>query len=569
MIKTILQWIAGLIIVVPLAVIITPLVYLMLLSLVVILPPVLVLIIIFEDGEDYKVRSINDGLYKVFLATTLLPLGLLVFAAPLRSVVVVAFSMYPPALIKFNEFHQPFYDYMVPYFGGLFPYWLDLTWGIYGVCVIFAAGIMDSIRRNMLVSQIKNLPTSKIHSAAIGLVELKGKAISARGKKSDPIIRSWIHESGDGMHSIQTETNPFYLDDGTGRVLVDPEGCTVDAVKYLFEIKMHHAVLKTYQPEKKFAESRLMPGEETYVLGSLQINRDKKGIVDQKDKVIIKPQKSSIVRPNFYDLFFVSNKSEEELLTAFKNVIKRGWLEVFILMVLTGWMSILAWSNITQLKSMDLNAAPALFRMLSTPTTLERELSVADLGTYPVIYWLEALGLGNEDAHSIMTALDDQGLGKLAVPTLLDQVLEIDHPMFGVANNWLQELDATPDDYWGHEYWGRDFEEANETVVLRVLLHYDNPALYASYRAKFSGGYANVYEVNRRVVVFEFTNNETGIVKTHEIFSQDGLNVRDEVQVFEYFLPGEYSFRLYPRREYRGGASDHGSRSLKTLEIKF
>ena len=39
-----------------------------------------------------------------------------------------------------------------------------------------------------------------------------------------------------------------------------------------------------------------------------------------------------------------------------------------------------------------------------------------------------------------MTALDNQGLSNLAIPTLLEQELEIDHPLFGVANDWLQEL---------------------------------------------------------------------------------------------------------------------------------
>ena len=159
-----------------------PLVYLLLLALIVILPPVLIILVIFEDREEYKVKSFKDALFRIYLVFILLPFGLLAIAAPMRSAMLAVGSFYTPILLEINKFHyEIIYQHFIPYYGDLFPQWLDFYWGIYGVCVIFIAAIMDSIRRNMLVRQIEILPTSKVHAAAIGLVELKGKVIPVKG----------------------------------------------------------------------------------------------------------------------------------------------------------------------------------------------------------------------------------------------------------------------------------------------------------------------------------------------------------------------------------------------------
>ena len=54
-----------------------------------------------------------------------------------------------------------------------------------------------------------------------------------------------------------------------------------------------------------------------------------------------------------------------------------------------------------------------------------------------------------------------------------------------------------------------------------------------------------------------------------EFFSNHGWNNVDNVQVFEYFLPGEYSFNVYAKRQYRNGRSDKGSRRYQAIDIKF
>lgn len=88
--------------------------------------------------------------------------------------------------------------------------------------------------------QIENIPTSKLRSMAMGLVELNGRAVRRYALVS-PMSHTpcvWYR-----LSKFRTEENgtrrslgssdsgplPFFLDDGTGRVLVLPEGANVRA----------------------------------------------------------------------------------------------------------------------------------------------------------------------------------------------------------------------------------------------------------------------------------------------------------------------------------------------------
>ncbi len=88
---------------------------------------------------------------------------------------------------------------------------------------------------------IMNTPSSKIRSAAMGLVEVSGLATGPYTLTA-PITgvpcyyyrtmvwewkqrdkgSSWVKEADEGLHV------PFYLDDGSARVLVDPQGAEMD-----------------------------------------------------------------------------------------------------------------------------------------------------------------------------------------------------------------------------------------------------------------------------------------------------------------------------------------------------
>jgi len=97
------------------------------------------------------------------------------------------------------------------------------------------------IRRHQLYQKIADTPTSKVRSAAVGLVELSGKA-RCRDDVLSPIskVRSafwrvtgeyYYHTKHGGGWSqfFRRESGvPFYLEDATGKMLVDPVGGSVE-----------------------------------------------------------------------------------------------------------------------------------------------------------------------------------------------------------------------------------------------------------------------------------------------------------------------------------------------------
>jgi len=79
--------------------------------------------------------------------------------------------------------------------------------------------------------------------------------------------------TGDG-YTMRDKKDLFYLDDGTGRILVDPSGATINAERGTFGIALHLAILKQFTKKKSFPESRLMPGDTVHLVGSVQVNRE-------------------------------------------------------------------------------------------------------------------------------------------------------------------------------------------------------------------------------------------------------------------------------------------------------
>ena len=113
-------------------------------------------------------------------------------------------------------------------------------WCVIGLCAgigLFIYGFRLLLRRRLIL----DTPFSKIRSASLGMVELSGLAVGPytmlapitarpcyyyrtlvwewkRQGKSD----QWVKVAGEGMHV------PFFLDDNTGRVLIDPRGADLD-----------------------------------------------------------------------------------------------------------------------------------------------------------------------------------------------------------------------------------------------------------------------------------------------------------------------------------------------------
>lgn len=162
----------------------------------------------------------------------------------------------------------------------------------------FARGFRLLQRKRLVL----NTPTSKIHSAAMGLVELSGLAASPyimlsplkrtecyyyrsvawqlkqQGKSSE-----WVKVAEETLHV------PFYVDDGSGKVLVDPRGAEMDLHCDLQQ-EYHRSILFTgpempgcvaefltrhgVDPDKhiKVEEHCIKPKNFLFVLGTLSQN---------------------------------------------------------------------------------------------------------------------------------------------------------------------------------------------------------------------------------------------------------------------------------------------------------
>ena len=564
-----LKFLAGILLLAVLAVFLIPALYGLAWMLVVVLPIVCACITVNEAWRGDGPESAAETLGKFALAVFVLPLAIMAFAAPLRAILLAVMSFFPGAMARFDEIHGFVYVPLAAAFGDLAPYWLDVYWGATSAGIIFFIALCGSIRRNRLARQVKILPTARIRSVAVGLAELKGKAIAMAGSaKGAPIMRSWIESTGDG-HSHRTHIDPFYLDDGTGRILVDPRGASINDEGAFFDIDLHQAILKLVKRKTGLPESRLMPGDTVYVVGSVQINRDRGEYPDEQ--IVVKPCKSSWLSMNFYDLFLVSNISEAALLKGFHGSVGRGWSAVFIGMAIGLWLSGFALTNIIQIEASRIEAAPASLRLISTPTTLERKIEIGDLGRHPTIHFVELLDEGDRDkTQSIMRRFRDLRLVPLAMPALRAQAADIDSPGFGISNYWLAKLSESPHGHWGVQLFDDKYAARREALVLRLKTRYHDRRLFVSYRAWADRDRSPENDrVRNRKVVIVLTNKDTG--KKHEsVFpAEPGFSQIDDVEAFEYLEPGTYEVDAFLKTQYGSGLYDRGSRRRSGVDIRL
>jgi len=118
--------------------------------------------------------------------------------------------------------------------------------------IVGVALTVTGMRRYLLAQKIKNTPTSKVRSAAVGLVELYGTAES-KEKMLSPLSKKpcayWkiIAEYESASKNQERTWNKFftdeskdrfYLRDDTGKMLVEPEGAEI-SIMHDFEFTGH------------------------------------------------------------------------------------------------------------------------------------------------------------------------------------------------------------------------------------------------------------------------------------------------------------------------------------------
>ncbi len=145
---------------------------------------------------------------------------------------------------------------------------------------------------------MENVPTSKIRSMAMGIVELHGSAVTGLGVLKAPLTnRECIYYKIEvaGFSSSQSDSL-FYLEDDTGKVLIDPKKVEIlldNSSKYQF-IKWHNikkipdSILNYCATEGISGDACLnewiiRPNDQIYVLGT--VYKDPSLIIDYKSKL--------------------------------------------------------------------------------------------------------------------------------------------------------------------------------------------------------------------------------------------------------------------------------------------
>lgn len=192
---------------------------------------------------------------------------------------------------------------------------------------------------------IENIPTSKVRSIAMGMVEVYGSVVPIKAK----ILKSPLSEkecvyytytieeyrsSGKSSRWVTIKSGSdqslFFLKDDSGAVLVNPDGATVDipsdftyqtrmgkdppgaVIKFLVANKLSYESFFGLNKTMRFTESYVAPGDKLYIIGEAQDNphlEDGSAKKNEEDIMIAKGG-------NFY---YISDKPEAEVLRSY------GW----------------------------------------------------------------------------------------------------------------------------------------------------------------------------------------------------------------------------------------------------
>lgn len=213
---------------------------------------------------------------------------------------------------------------------------------------------------------IRNTPTSKVRSLAVGAAEVKGQAHPADETLTSPVTQqdaciyqlevlqySPGNEESDWNSVLEVGRRvPFHLDDGTGAVRVEPEGATLDlqlettanvdagdpppeglpgwaeeegllemdlseegagrvsgavagAAESMFEGRAEKHLADTSSRKRRYKETVLAAGDDAYVFGGAR-TREGAGSPENPENLVVREHEGT-------GTFFVSDRSEPEL----------------------------------------------------------------------------------------------------------------------------------------------------------------------------------------------------------------------------------------------------------------
>ncbi len=246
----------------------------------------------------------------------------------------------------------------------------DAWFGVCGLAFAVVFGMMVWARSLRVKSQIENLSTSTVRSAAMGLSEFKGIARpiedaalrfaetivdgkkeikkNIRSSQGVPITKNVISEEKQGpillevfnRHSqISTiHYSRFFLEDETGKILVDPRGIDFwDGHGHFMWKPIRSIYLETRHSLDADKETRrLLPGDPVFIIGSIEENNEAGQDASSLERLILRPS-NSLKSPSLFksimfgkdwktsgtdifDVFLLSDLSELQI----KERITRG-----------------------------------------------------------------------------------------------------------------------------------------------------------------------------------------------------------------------------------------------------
>ncbi|MBI4431414.1 MAG: hypothetical protein HY587_06855 [Candidatus Omnitrophica bacterium] len=216
-----------------------------------------------------------------------------------------------------------------------------LTTGLAGTVtgIYFFTKGLRSLR---YLRMIENIPTSKIHAAALGLVELKGRAIplgdhaiKSPFSREPCVYFQFVVKEKQGPHKWKTvareqSRDRFYLEDETGRILVSPVGADMHLDKITYsddtsmplgsEWNLDRLGLTDFsgaRRDMKIEEWLIRPEQDIFVIGTTSLLRYAKPSANPLENLIIR-------KGDFNPIFLISDKSEKDLSALLRFWIKAG-----------------------------------------------------------------------------------------------------------------------------------------------------------------------------------------------------------------------------------------------------
>jgi len=241
--------------------------------------------------------------------------------------------------------------------GPFLVFWFDTIVGIcgLGMAVYSGRGLAKTFRE---LRQVFNLPTSKARSAAVGLVELRGVARAGESPKdSQAILTLVIHpQRGDSPQPPTQLLHPFYLEDETGRIRVDPRQARIRLGwnANFWEDASQSWIRLTRRVEKSGGgEVRtLMPGDPVYVIGTAEMDEEAPRQATDAARLVVRPSSRRLPASWFsrlmgekeakgrdiHDAFLIADTSEVNVPSIILGGARQVALYTAIYLASCGWL---------------------------------------------------------------------------------------------------------------------------------------------------------------------------------------------------------------------------------------